>query len=189
MITAQSGAEHNTEALVDSITSKSNQRRSPAPRRCWAFSYVLESITTQQQGLILSQQSTDIVSPDRIKTGILQPSIPERRKQKKPALRCRTAERATKYPEPNRTSMGQAHVYQQNTMTKFELLTDAQSEQVAGGHYLGANYNAIGQTNVGSAWAVGGRSESLFGLSNSGALASTIQGNNADIYNVVVSLF
>ena len=74
-------------------------------------------------------------------------------------------------------------------MTKFELLTDAQSEQVAGGHYLGANYNAIGQTNVGSAWAVGGRSESLFGLSNSGALASTIQGNNADIYNVVVSLF
>ena len=74
-------------------------------------------------------------------------------------------------------------------MTKFELLTDAKSEQVTGGAYFGANYNAIGQSNVGSAWAVGGTSNTLLGLSNSGALASTIQGNNADIYNVVVSLF
>jgi len=74
-------------------------------------------------------------------------------------------------------------------MTKLELLTEAQSEMVTGGAYLGATYNAIAQSNIGSSWAVGGTSNTLLGLSNSGALASTIQGNNADIYNVIVSLF
>ena len=74
-------------------------------------------------------------------------------------------------------------------MTKLELLTDAQSELVSGGVYFGANYNTIGQSNIGSAWAVGGTSNAFLGLSNSGAFASTVQGNNADLYNVIVSLF
>lgn len=74
-------------------------------------------------------------------------------------------------------------------MTKLELLTEAQSEMVTGGAYLGATYNAIGQSNIGSSWAVGGTANTLLGFSNSGARATTLQGNNADIYNVIVSLF
>jgi hypothetical protein len=74
-------------------------------------------------------------------------------------------------------------------MTKFELLSDAQSEQVSGGVYFGANYNLISQANVGSAWAVGGESNSLWGTSGANANANTTQDNVAELYNVIVSLF
>lgn len=74
-------------------------------------------------------------------------------------------------------------------MTKLEFLSDAQSEMLAGGVYLGSNINTIGQANIGSATAVGGEAQSLLGFSSGSARAATFQGNNADIYNVIVSLF
>lgn len=73
-------------------------------------------------------------------------------------------------------------------MKKLEILTEAQSEMVTGGVYFGANYNSISQANIGSSFAVGGDTSAVFGFGNGDAVATTAQLNNADLYNVIVSL-
>jgi hypothetical protein len=74
-------------------------------------------------------------------------------------------------------------------MSNIEFLTDAQSEMVAGGAYLGTSANWVALSNIGAATAVGGSGQSLLGLAGGGAFATTIQGNTSNLTNVILSLF
>ncbi len=46
-------------------------------------------------------------------------------------------------------------------MSNIEFLTDAQSEMVAGGAYLGTSANWVALSNIGSSTAVGGSPQTL----------------------------
>jgi hypothetical protein len=74
-------------------------------------------------------------------------------------------------------------------MSNIEFLTDAQSEMVAGGAYLGTSANWVALTNIGAATAVGGSGPSLLGLGGGSAVATTTQISSSNLYNVILSLF
>jgi hypothetical protein len=74
-------------------------------------------------------------------------------------------------------------------MSNIEFLTDAQSEMVAGGAYLGTSANWIALSNIGSSTAVGGSPQTLFGHVNGSARATTTQRNTSNLTNVILSLF
>ena len=54
-------------------------------------------------------------------------------------------------------------------MSNIEFLTDAQSEMVAGGAYLGTSANWVALSNIGAATAVGGSPQTLLGVGGGGA--------------------
>ena len=74
-------------------------------------------------------------------------------------------------------------------MSNIEFLTDAQSEMVAGGAYLGTSANWIALSNIGSSTAVGGSPQTLLGVGGGGARATTTQRNTSNLTNVILSLF
>ncbi len=74
-------------------------------------------------------------------------------------------------------------------MSNIEFLTDAQSEMVAGGAYLGTSANWVALSNIGASTAVGGSPQALSGHINGSARATTTQRNYSSLTNVIISLF
>jgi|LauGreDrversion4_2_1035121.scaffolds.fasta_scaffold76616_3 hypothetical protein len=85
--------------------------------------------------------------------------------------------------------MGSALVCCFTNMSNIEFLSDAQSEMVAGGAYLGTSANWVALSNIGAATAVGGSPQTLLGVGGGGARATTTQRNTSNLTNVILSLF
>ena len=75
-------------------------------------------------------------------------------------------------------------------MNNFEFLTDAQSEQVAGGLYLGTSVNTVtfNPTLLISAVA-GSASPALMGHGGGNVEIEAEQTNHLDVFNTLLSLF